>query len=57
LAKIVYQMLKTGKEFLELGEQYYEQKYQQRVVKNLQKRAKSLGLAVVPIQQLTATVS
>jgi transposase len=57
LAKIVYQMLKTGKEFLELGEQYYEQKYKQRVIKSLQKRAKSLGLAVVPIQQLTATVS
>jgi len=57
LAKIVYQMLKTGKEFIELGEQYYEQKYQQRIIKNLQKRAKSLGLAVIPIQQLTATVS
>jgi transposase len=57
LAKIVYQMLKTSKEFVELGEQYYEQKYQQRLIKNLQKRAKSLGFAVVPIQQLTATVS
>jgi transposase len=50
LARIVYRMLKFGQEYVDIGEQYYEQRYQQRVIKNLHKRAQSLGYALVPIQ-------
>jgi len=57
LARIVYHMLKFGQEYVDAGEKYYEQMYRNRVVKSLQKRAQSLGYALVPFQQLTEVVS
>lgn len=51
LAKLFYQLLKYGKDYVEKGQAYYEEQYRQRSVKNLQKRAKQLGfdLVAVPI--------
>ena len=40
IARIVYHMLKYRDEYVDPGQDYYEQKYQQRVVKNLERRAK-----------------
>jgi transposase len=57
LARLIYRLLKFGHEYVEVGERYYEQKFQQRSIKNLEKRAKSLGYALVPFQQLTGAVS
>ena len=57
LARIVYHMLKFGQEYVDAGEKYYEEMYRNRVVKSLQKRAQSLGYALVPFQQLTEVVS
>jgi len=34
LAKIVYNMLKHGKAYVDRGAQYYDQQYRQRAVKN-----------------------
>lgn len=48
LAKIVYGMLKYGKEYVDAGQDYYEQQYQERARKNLEKRAAALNLRLVP---------
>ena len=47
IARLFY-TLWTKKEFyLDLGAEYYETRYKERVIKNLKQRAKSLGLEVV----------
>jgi hypothetical protein len=43
-------MLKTGTEYAEIGQDYYEQKYQTRIIKNLTNSAKSLGYELIKAQ-------
>lgn len=50
LAKILYRMLSTGEDYRELGENYYEQRHQNRVLANLQKRAKEIGYKLIPVE-------
>lgn len=40
-------MVKTGSEYNEVGQGYYEKQYRDRMIKNLNIRAKSLGLSLV----------
>ena len=47
LAKTLYRMLMNGEDYRELGENYYEQQYQDRVLANLNKRAKEMGYILV----------
>lgn len=47
LARIIYHMLKSKKSFVELGADYYESQYQNRVIASLKKRAKEFGLDLV----------
>lgn len=47
LARIIYSLLKYQKEYDDPGEDYYEQKYKERVLKNLKKRASQLGFELV----------
>lgn len=49
LAKIVYNMLKYGKEYVDVGAEYYEAQYRQRVLKNLARRAAKLNFCLVPV--------
>ena len=49
LARIIYHMLKSKKGFRELGADYYENQYQNRVLASLKKRAKEFGLNLVPM--------
>lgn len=49
LAKILYRMLVNGENYHELGENYYEQQHQERVVANLKKRAKEIGYVLIPV--------
>ena len=49
LAKILYRMILTGEDYRELGENYHEQKYQERVLENLKRRAKEMGYSLNPI--------
>ena len=45
-------------EYVDPGVDYYEAKYKQRVIDNLERRARQLGLQIVrPAPQLTAGVS
>jgi transposase len=43
LAIIIYNMLKHGKEYVDRGTEYYEQKYRTTIIKNLRRRAAQLG--------------
>jgi len=49
LARMVYFMLTKGQAYTDAGQQYYEDRYRERVVRNLTKRAQSLGLQLVPV--------
>ncbi|MCP3870583.1 MAG: transposase [Gammaproteobacteria bacterium] len=48
LARLIYSMLRHGTEYVDQGQDYYEQRYQDRVMKNLKRRAAQLGFALVP---------
>ena len=47
LARLIYSMLKHGKEYTDVGQDYYEQQYKSRVIKNLKTRARQLGFEIV----------
>lgn len=47
LARIFYRMLRYGAAFVARGEDHYEHKYRERVLKNLTRRAKELGYHLV----------
>ena len=51
LARIVYSMLQHGTAYVDAGQDYYERQYKQRVLRNLEQRAKSLGFELVPTPQ------
>ena len=48
LARIFYHMLKHRQAYVDPGQDAYQQQYQQRVVKNLKRKAKELGFDLVP---------
>jgi hypothetical protein len=43
LARLVYSMLRHGHQYVDAGQEYYEQQYQHRVLNNLSRRAKAMG--------------
>jgi transposase len=51
IARIYYALLTQGTAYVEMGQQAYEQKYQERRLKHLTAQAKSLGFQLVPSQQ------
>lgn len=59
LARLVYSMLKNGTEYTDAGQDYYEQRYRQRVMKNLARRARQLGYRLVELEpdELYSTVA
>jgi len=55
LAVIFYIMLRDKADFTELGVDYYEKQHQERMKKNLERKAKSLGLKLIPIDENETT--
>ena len=51
LARLIYTMLTKGEEYTDQGQDYYEERYRQRVLRQLSKRAQALGMALVPTAQ------
>ena len=49
LARIIYSMLKYGKEYVDAGTEYYERQYRRRALRNARTRAAQLGYRLVPI--------
>lgn len=56
IARLIYSMLKQGENYVDAGQDYYNQQYQDRVIKNMQKKAKMLGFQLTPIQALAVEV-
>jgi hypothetical protein len=44
-------MLTKGEEYTDQGQDYYEQRYRQRVLLNLSRRAQQLGMKLVAIEK------
>jgi len=51
LARIIYGILTEGTAFVERGQDYYEQQYHDRVLKNLTRRATEFGYCLVKQEQ------
>ena len=51
LARLIYTMLTKGEEYTDQGQDYYEQRYRERVLRALSQRAAKLGMKMVPIEQ------
>jgi len=49
LAVLVYRMITKGQSYVELGLDYYEQQYRNRILQNLTKRARAFGYELLPI--------
>lgn len=50
LARLVYSMLKNGSKYVDEGQEQYEQKYRNRVLKNLKQKAKDMGFTLTPVE-------
>ena len=52
LATIYYSMMKNKTEYRDPGANYYEQRYRDRLLNSLQKKAATLGYALSPLQEV-----
>jgi transposase len=53
LARLFYFMLSYGTEYVDQGQDYYENQYRKRMIRNLNRRARHLGYKIIPINELT----
>ena len=51
LARLIYAMLSKGEEYTDAGQDYFEERYRERVLRNLTERAKKLGMKMIPAEQ------
>jgi len=47
LARLIYTMLTKGEEYTDQGQTYYEERYRERVLRQLSQRASKLGMKLV----------
>jgi len=57
LARLVYSMLRYGTDYVDVGQQVYEQKYRDRVLTNLQRKAKVFGYQLVRVEDTDSGVA
>ena len=50
LARFVYSMLRYGTAYVDVGQQAYEQQYRDRVLTNLQRKARVFGYQLVHVE-------
>jgi transposase len=53
MARLVYLMLKHGTSYVDVGQDYYEQRHRTRVIRNLKRKAHSLGFELIATQAVT----
>src|SRR5574343_779638 len=51
LARLIYAMLTQGQEYTDRGQDYFEERYRQRVMHNLAQKAKTLGMQLIAVPQ------
>ena len=49
LARLIYSILRYGREYVDAGAEYYEREYQQRALRTAKRRAAQLGYQLVPM--------
>ena len=54
LARLIYMMLTKGKEYTDQGQDYYEERYRERVLRQLAQRAEKMGMRLVPGEIVTS---
>jgi transposase len=52
LARLIYMMLTKGEEYTDQGQEYYEERYRQRVLHHLAQRAEKMGMKLVASESL-----
>lgn len=50
LARLLDTMLTKGTEYVDKGQAYYEERYRERVISNLHKKAAAIGFILMPAQ-------
>ncbi len=50
LARLIYAMLTNGQEYTDRGQDYFEERYRQRVLHNLAQRVKAMGMQLTPCE-------
>jgi transposase len=55
LARIIYALLTQGQAYVDRGQEDYERRYQQRVLSNLQRKARHLGFELQPLPKTQTT--
>jgi len=56
LARLIYSMLKYGTDFVDAGQEQYEERYRSRVIQNLKRKAQDMGYKLVSLQEEPQTV-
>lgn len=56
LARLIYRTLNYGQEYTDIGQEKYETRYRENVVKSLQKRARQLGFQLVDLHPVSVVV-
>ena len=56
-ARLIYVMLTKGQEYTDQGQDYYEERYRERMLRALSQRAAKLAMQMVPIAPLEQPVS
>ncbi len=51
LARLIYTMLTMGEEYTDQGQDYYEERYRERVLRQLSQRAQKMGMKLVAEEQ------
>ena len=50
LARLIYTMLTKGEEYTDQGQDYHEERYRERVLRQMSQRAQKMGMQLVPVQ-------
>jgi len=51
LARLIYTMVTKGEEYVDQGQAHYEERYREKVVKSLARKASQLGFQLVPMPE------
>jgi hypothetical protein len=51
LARLIYTMLTKGEEYTDQGQDYYEERYRERVLRQMTQRAEKMGMKLVPSER------
>jgi transposase len=51
LARLIYTMLTRGEEYTDRGQDYYEERYRERALRQLSARAQKMGMKLIAAEQ------